>query len=166
VTGLAVSRCPRTFRINPVEDIAMRATPIAIAAILCITVSASAQTTSSGANVTFVGGYAGFLDDAIINHGVAGAGAEWVFTPRLAVGPEVLYMIGPDSDRDLFVLGVARFGIRPFSTAVAPYVVAGGGLMRHSNRFGGRSFSSTEGAFIVGGGVLCELPIASSWHPS
>lgn len=132
----------------------LRATLITAAALLIVaSASARAQPAANRANVTFGGGYAGFLDDAVINHGVAGAGAEWVLAPRLAVGPEVLYMVGPDSDRDVFVLGVVRVGIRPFSTAVAPYVVAGGGLMRHSNRFGGRSFSSTEGAFIVGGGV-------------
>lgn len=43
------------------------------------------------------------------------------------------------------------------ATAVAPYVVAGGGLMRHSNQFGGRSFSSTEGAVIAGGGVRVRV---------
>lgn len=153
----------------------MRLTLVTTATALLIMASASAraQPASSRANVTFGGGYAGFLDDAVINHGVAGAGADLVLTPRLAIGPEVLYMVGPDSDRDLFVLGVVRFGIRPFSAAVAPYVVAGGGLMRHSNRFGGRSFSSTEGAFIVGGGVRVRATervfvapeVTAGWEP-
>lgn len=129
---------------------------IIAATLLVITsdpVKAQAQSSPRGPSVTVTGGYAGFLDDAVISHGAVGAGIEWVLTPRIAVGPEVLYMVGPRSDRDVFMLGVARFGIRPFSTAVAPFVVAGGGLMRHSNQFGGRSFSSTEGAFIVGAGV-------------
>jgi opacity protein-like surface antigen len=157
------------------EDVFMRATFINTAAILLVMASAQAraQPPSSRANVTFGGGYAGFLDDAVIDHGVAGAGAEWVLTPRLGVGPEVLYMIGPGSDRDLFVLGVARFGIRPFSTALAPYVVAGGGLMRHSSQFGGHSFASTEGAFIVGAGVRVRLAdrvfvapeVTAGWEP-
>lgn len=153
----------------------MRNTLVTTAAALLILGSASAraQTGSSRASVTFGGGYAGFLDEGVINHGAAGAGAEWVLMPRLAVGPELLYMVGPDSDRDLFLLGVARIGIRPFSTAVAPYVVAGGGLMRHSNRFGGRSFASTEGAFIVGGGVRVRATdrvfiapeVTAGWEP-
>jgi len=99
------------------------------------------------------GGYALFVDDLLIPHGVVGVGAEWVATPRVAVGPELIYMVGPGSDRELFVLGVVRVGIRPFSARVAPFLVAGGGLMRHTARFGGRAFSATEGAYVAGGGV-------------
>lgn len=134
--------------------------PIIVATLLVITsgwapapAKAQAQASPPGPNVTVTGGYAGFLDDAVINHGAFGAGIEWVVASRIAFGPEVLYMVGPRSDRDLFVLGVARFGIRPFSAAVAPYLVAGAGVVRHSNSFGGRALSSAEGAFIVGGGV-------------
>lgn len=136
----------------------MRATLIAAVALLVMTsASALAQPASRGVTVTFGGGYAGFLDDAVINHGVAVAGGEWVIRSRVAIAPEVLYMVGPGSDRDVFVLGVARFGIRPFTTAVAPYVVAGGGVMRHSETLGGGSFSNTAGAVIAGGGVRLRV---------
>ena len=62
-------------------------------------------------------------------------------------------MVGPGDDRDTFVLGVARIGVLPFTSRVAPFFTVGAGLMTHSDRYGGRSYSSTEGALIVGGGV-------------
>lgn len=104
--------------------------------------------------LTVSGGWAGFVDDGRIDHGAFGGGLEWVLTPHIAIGPEVLYMIGPDDDRDLFVLGVARIGILPLRSRVAPFVTVGGGSMTHSDTFyGGQSYSSTEGGFIAGGGV-------------
>lgn len=112
-----------------------------------------AQQVPPATTLTVTGGYAAFLDDANLSHGVAGAGLEFVVRPRIAVGPELLYMIGPGDDRDLFVLGVARLGLRPFSGRLAPFVTVGGGLVRHSNRFNDVSFSRTEGAFMV---VVCD----------
>jgi hypothetical protein len=114
---------------------------------------AAAQAPSAVPNLTFTGGYAAFVDDGRIDHGAFGAGAEWVVTRHIALGPEVLYMVGPDSDRDLFVVAVARIGILPFTSPVSPFVTAGAGLLRHSDDIYGQSFSSNEGAFIVGGGV-------------
>ena len=53
--------------------------------------------------VEFLAGYAGFVDDATIDHSILGAGAGVYLTPRLAVGPELVYMVGPNSDRDLYL---------------------------------------------------------------
>ena len=103
--------------------------------------------------LTVGGGWAGFADEGLINHGVFGVGAEWVPTRHLSVGPELLYMAGPRDDRDLFLVGVARVGILPLRSRVAPFVTLGGGIMTHSSRFGVESYSSTEGAFIFGGGA-------------
>jgi hypothetical protein len=127
----------------------------AVAAVLfMLTPALGLAQTSAVPNLTFSGGWAGFVDDGRIDHGAFGGGLEWVLTPRIAIGPEVLYMVGPDDDRDLFVLGVARIGILPLRSRVAPFVTAGGGSMTHSDTFyGGQSYSSTEGAFIAGGGV-------------
>ena len=105
----------------------------------------------------FLVGWAGFVDDATIDHSIYGAAGRVYLTPRLAVGPEVVYMIGPGSDRDLFVTGnvtfdlVARRQGRP--RRVTPFVVAGGGFFQHSDRTGSSSFTSYEGAFTAGGGV-------------
>jgi hypothetical protein len=126
---------------------------VAAAVTLLIPVSASAQS-SAVPSLTFSGGWAGFVDDGRIDHGAFGGGLEWVPTSRIALGPEVLYMVGPGDDRDLFVLGVARIGILPLKSRVAPFVTLGGGFMTHSDSYyGGQSYSSTEGAFIAGGGV-------------
>jgi Outer membrane protein beta-barrel domain len=102
-------------------------------------------------------GWAGFVDDATIHHWVFGGGARFYVTPRLSIGPELVYMIGPDDDRDLIVTGNVIFdflkpsGGRP--RRVTPYVLGGGGFFQHRDRFATGTFTSTEGAFTVGGGV-------------
>jgi hypothetical protein len=107
--------------------------------------------------VEFLAGYAGFADDATIDHGIVGAAARGYVTPRLAIGPELVYMRGPNSDRDLFLTGNLTFDVlRPQAgqaARVTPFLVAGGGLMEHSDQFGNGTYRSYEGAFTAGGGV-------------
>src|SRR5688500_4278157 len=102
-------------------------------------------------------GWAGFVDDATISHGIVGGQARWSVTPRLRVGPVVTYMKGPRSDRDLFVTGNVTFALvaapAPRPGLVVPYVLGGAGFFRHSDRFGASSFASTEGTFTAGGGA-------------
>jgi len=70
----------------------------------------------------------------------------------------VIYMAGPGMDRDLFVtgnvtydfVGPRRAGRRDL---VVPYVVAGGGFFRHTDRFGSRGSAATESAVTGGGGA-------------
>lgn len=132
---------------------------VAAAAALCLLAPdlTRAQPSPLEPTLTLSGGYAGFLDESVIPHGALGLGAEWMITRRVTVGPEVLVMIGPGSDRDVFVLGVVRVGLLPFNARVAPFVTAGGGLMRHDDRFGGVSFSATEGVVMAGGGVRVRI---------
>ena len=119
--------------------------------ILALAQSAGAQDRHKG-SVEAVGGWTGFVDDAMINHGIVGGAARWNVSPRVSIGPEIVYMIGPGDDRDLFLTGNVTFDV--FSNRrVTPFFVAGGGLFRHSDRVGFGSFSSTEGAFTGGGGV-------------
>lgn len=99
------------------------------------------------------GGYAGFADDATIDHGVIGGALRVHVTPRLSVGPEIQYMIGPGDDRDFIVTGNVTFDVLPPGRAVTPFLVGGAGLFHHTDRFVDRSFASTEGAFTGGGGV-------------
>jgi hypothetical protein len=102
-------------------------------------------------------GYAAFLDDAAIEHALVGVAARYYLMPRLSVGPELVYMIGPGSDRDLLLTGNLMLDVlapragRP--RRVTPFLVAGGGWFRHSERIGPRPFTSTEGAFTLGAGV-------------
>ncbi len=66
-------------------------------------------------------------------------------------------MVGPGADRDLIVTGNVMFDVLAPTAAgprrVTPFLVAGGGLFRHSDRFPSGTFSSTEGAFTLGLGV-------------
>ena len=102
-------------------------------------------------------GWAGFGDEGIIHHTLLGAGARYYLSRRFSIGPELQYMVGPDSDRDLVLTGNVVFDVlgptpaRPRRTT--PYLVAGGGLFRHSQRFFDDSVSSTEGAFTAGVGL-------------
>ena len=107
--------------------------------------------------VEFLAGYAGFVDDATIDHAIVGAAGRVYLTPRVAVGPELVYMRGPGSDRDLFLTGNLTFDVLPPKSGVprraTPFLVAGGGFFQHSDRFGAFDFTSYEGAFTAGGGV-------------
>jgi hypothetical protein len=101
-------------------------------------------------------GYAGFVDDATIAHAVAAGAVRWHVTPRLSIGPEITYMKGPRSDRDLFVTGNVVWDLVPGggrAGRVVPYVLGGAGVFRHFDRFGATSFASNEGTFTAGGGA-------------
>jgi hypothetical protein len=105
-------------------------------------------------------GYAGFVDDATIDHGLVGVASRWYLGPRLSVGPEVVYMKGPGGDRDLFLTGNLTWDIlgdHGRSPRVIPFVVGGGGIMWHRDRFGSQTFTSSEGAFTAGGGARVRL---------
>jgi hypothetical protein len=104
-------------------------------------------------------GYAGFVDDATRDHDVFGIAARIAIGRRLSVGPEIVYMIGPQSDRDWFVLGSlwVDLGSAPETARVVPYVVVGGGYQRHSDRFASGRFASGEGSFTAGGGARVHV---------
>ena len=119
-------------------------------------IGVSAQDRPAAA-VEGLAGYAGFVDDATISHTIFGGAARWYLLPRVSVGPELVYMIGPRDDRDLVVTGNVTFDFLAGRPAATPFLVAGGGLFRHTDRFNGRSFSSTEGSFTLGGGVRVAL---------
>ena len=85
-----------------------------------------------------------------------GAGARISLTPRISVGPEFAYMVGPDADRDIFVLGSMWIDLlRPGpARPVAPYVVFGGGYMSHRDELGRGPYPwKHEGSFTAGGGA-------------
>ena len=134
---------------------------ITVLALLSVAVSAAAQSPAPSPRVALdvVGGYAGFIDESLIGHGVVSATARYQLTRRISIGPELVYMAGPGADRDLFLTGnmTVDFLVRPVGSrtgSVNPFLVVGGGVMRHSNRFGGgQSFSSVEGAWTGGAGA-------------
>ena len=66
-------------------------------------------------------------------------------------------MVGPGDDRDLILTGNVMFDVlAPTATGprrVTPFLVAGGGLFRHSDRFRSGTYSYTAGAFTLGLGL-------------
>ena len=105
-------------------------------------------------------GWAGFVDDATKHHAVYGAGVRVSLMPRVSVGPEVAYMVGPDGARDLFVLGSMWIDLLSPAAGrpVAPYVVFGGGYMGHRDELGRGPFGWThEGSFTAGGGARVQV---------
>jgi hypothetical protein len=138
--------------------------PLAFACFVLVPLAAAAQQPDVGprAAAEVIAGYAGFADESMINHSVAGAAVRYQLSPRVSIGPELVYMAGPGADRDLFLMGTMwiHFRQRPAGEragSVSPFIVAGGGLMRHSNRFGISSFSRVEGAFSGGAGARVWL---------
>jgi hypothetical protein len=107
--------------------------------------------------VELAAGYAGFVDDATIDHTIIGGALRMPISPRVSVGPEVVYMIGPGEDRDLFLTGNVTFDVLPVRAGrrprVNPFLVGGAGVFRHTDRVGQRDFSNVEVAATGGGGV-------------
>ncbi len=137
---------------------------LAMAILMAMAAPASAQSSPAPAGpaaaAEFIAGYAGFVDDATIDHALVGVAARWYVTRRLSVGPEVVYVRGPAFDRDLFVTGNLTYdlaGSGGRAPRVIPFLAAGAGFMRHSDSVGGRTFSSSEGAFTAGGGVRIRM---------
>ena len=118
-------------------------------------------------------GYAGFLDDATIDHGFVGGAFKTRLTRTLWIGPEIVWMRGPDRDRDLFLTGTLTWDLAPpearrhGSSArpgprFVPFFVAGGGVMRHEDRFFNETFASWEGAVTGGGGA--RIRVGRRWY--
>ena len=130
-----------------------------------VPVSAQAQNDRGRGLVEGGGGYAAFVDDSPISHGVIQGSTRWFLGSRVAVGPEVTYMHGPDEDRDWFVTGnvtVDAFRRSGGVRRVQPYVVAGAGLMHSTLPVGIGTFSSSEGAFTAGGGA--RITATRGWY--
>lgn len=127
-----------------------------VAAFITMLAPAAYAQAQQTAAVEGIGGYAGFLDESVMHHSVLGGAARVYLLPRVAVGPELVYMKGPGDDRDLVLTGNVTFDFLS-GPRVTPFLVAGGGIFRHSDRFGAMTFSSTEGSFTSGGGV--RIPI-------
>ena len=134
--------------------------------VLSAVASASGQspsTTRTGPMrvLDFSAGYAGFVDDATIDHALVGFGGRVQLTRRLSIGPEIVWMRGPGRDRDLFLTGnltydmVGDDGGRP--PRVVPFVVVGAGYMWHQSDIGRQTFRHAEGALTGGGGARVWL---------
>jgi hypothetical protein len=153
---------------------------LTLGAALCAD-PAAAQSRSAGRprpSVEVTGGWAGFLDESPVDHAVIGGAARVSVSPRVSVGPEIVWMRGPRTDRDLFFTGNLTFDLAAAGSPAArsrliPFVVVGGGVFRHSDRFVTGTFASYEGAVTGGGGLRVRLndrlhaaiDVRTGWEP-
>jgi hypothetical protein len=106
-------------------------------------------------------GWGGFADDGVIHHGTFGGAARLTLSPRVSIGPELIYFVGPGTDRDLTLTGNVWVDLVRHAR-VTPFVAAGGGWFRHSQQFISGTFASSEGAFTGGGGV--RVDVGRGWY--
>lgn len=97
-------------------------------------------------------GWVGFADDGIVSEGLVGAAARFYLSPRVSVGPELLYLNGPNHSH-LVLTGNVTWDLLASPDRVVPFVVAGAGLFQTRESFPIGSFTSSEGAFTAGGGI-------------
>jgi hypothetical protein len=133
-----------------------------ILASLGFTLGIPAQAAAQSRPVVEVtAGWAGFPDEGIEGEALVGAGVRVPISPRVSIGPEIAYMRGENTIRDLMVTGNVWFDLVEDSpnqsVRATPFLVVGGGLFRHSSEFFGQTFSSNEGAFTAGGGARVWL---------
>ena len=101
-------------------------------------------------------GWVGFAGDSVVSEGLVGGNVRFYLSPRIAVGPEVVYIVGQNHSH-LMATGnltydvLAPIGGKP--RRVTPFLVAGGGLFQTRQSFPTGRFTSGEGAFTAGGGV-------------
>jgi hypothetical protein len=101
-------------------------------------------------------GWVGFPDEAIVSETLAGGTARWYVSPRIAIGPEVIYLHG-DNHSHFVLTGNLTWDLVNPSTGragqVVPFLVVGGGVFQTRETFFNGAFTSNEGAITAGGGV-------------
>jgi hypothetical protein len=106
--------------------------------------------------VEVAAGWAGFADDGVVSEGIFGGAARLYLTPRISVGPEILYFSGSNHSH-LALTGNVTFDLFSPSGSAArtftPFLVAGGGLFQTRETNFSEDFTSNEGAFTAGGGI-------------
>ena len=106
--------------------------------------------------VKAVGGYGGFIDEEMIDHGVVGGAVRVPLTERLGLEGEVLYLRGPDGDHDWLVMPSVAFDLRRGGTVV-PYLVGGVGWLRTTMQVGTGPYTSNSWTGSGGAGVRLNL---------
>jgi hypothetical protein len=98
-------------------------------------------------------GWLGFADDGIVNESMVGGTARWYVSPRISMGPELVYIRGRNHSHVTVTGNVTYDLLAAADRRMTPFVVAGGGLFQTRETFFNGDFRSTEGAFTAGGGV-------------
>jgi hypothetical protein len=120
-----------------------------------VTTAASAQERPSPA-LDLSAGWVGFADDGVVSEGMIGGAGRFYLSPRIAFGPELLYISGENHSHTVLTGNLtfdltAPSGSRP--ARVTPFLVGGGGMFQTRESFFGEDFTHTKGAFTAGGGL-------------
>lgn len=116
---------------------------------------------SAALDLDVIAGYAGFIDEDMIDHLVAGVSVRWLVTPRLGMGVEVLSMRGPGEDRDWSVVPTLVWDLRSHGRVV-PYVTGGAGWMLTTLEVGTGLYSFSSWTASGGGGFRIGLSPSTS----
>jgi hypothetical protein len=130
-----------------------RAGALAIA-LLCVVPAANAQERPAPA-VDLTAAWIGFTDYG--DPGFGGA-LRWYVSPRLAIGPELIYIPG-DFRSHLTLTGNLTWDVLPQLThpKATPFLVAGAGMFQTHEEFFDDAVTSSEGAFTAGGGIRSRV---------
>jgi hypothetical protein len=142
----------------------MSATRSAVAVAFASLMAFGSATYASAQSSPFLAegglGHAGFIDSPMVSHLTVGGSARVFVTPRIAIGPEMVYMRGPGTDRDFAIMGTVTFDLLADagrSRRLVPYLVVSGGLTWQTVEFASGPFTSTEGALSGGFGTRIAL---------
>ena len=120
---------------------------------------ALAQSARPAPIVEFHAGYGGFIDESWIKRLIVGGAARVFVSPRVAVGPEFLYMHGSGGEYDWTLTGNVSFDFwrETASRPVTPYIVGGGGLLNQRTQVGTGPYTSKDATFSGGVGARIAL---------
>jgi hypothetical protein len=124
-----------------------------LAIVLVAPLAVEARQTSP--SIDIAGAWVAFPDDGTVNETLIGGAARWHVSPRLSIGPEVVYIQGTSHDH-LVVTGNLVFDFRP-ARSMQPFLVVGGGMFQTHEEFFDDAVTSREGAFTAGGGVRAPI---------
>jgi hypothetical protein len=124
----------------------MNPTSASVLCLLLLSGTATAQGSESLSKFELrgSGGWIGFADESLIHHGLVGASLRISIAGGLGVEPELTYMIGPGSDRDVVFAPVVswEFGRK----RVRPYVLGATGILWHrEGSLWGREYIASVG---------------------
>lgn len=138
-------------------------------------VLARAQADRPAPVVEGIFGTAGFVDESTDWRTLSGGGGRVFVTSRVAIGPEFVYLKGPEGFHEWTLTGNATIDLmtdrRSAPRPIVPYVVAGGGYLRQVSLVGGGinappgtvlSFSSSEGT--VSGGLGARIGLGRRFY--
>lgn len=134
---------------------------LALAGVMGTGAQASAQANANGSQskgavaIEAVGGYAGFLDESMINRAVAGAAGRVCAGGPVWVGAELLYLSGSGEEHDWLVMPFVTLDLG--SGGVVPYLVVGTGWLRSTTLVGTGPYTSTSWSVGGGGGVRVRI---------